>query len=139
MKGRQIMSIEKKYFGKTQGGEDVYNYTITAGDISVTLSEFGGAIVKLFTPDRNGKMTDIVCGYDALSDYENGDGYQGALIGRFGNRIGKGKFTLTDKIKDGKVYVSDEITPDIWRVRDPEGNIPNQIDCAKIILEKISK
>lgn len=94
MKGRQIMSIEKKYFGKTQGGEDVYTYTITAGDISVTLSEFGGAIVKLFTPDRNGKMTDIVCGYDALSDYENGDGYQGALIGRFGNRIGKGKFTL---------------------------------------------
>ena len=41
--------------------------------------------------------------------------------------------------ENGKVYVSDEITPDIWRVRDPEGNIPNQIDCAKIILEKISK
>ena len=41
--------------------------------------------------------------------------------------------------ENGKVYVADEITPDIWRVRDPEGNIPNQIDCAKIILEKISK
>ena len=41
--------------------------------------------------------------------------------------------------KNGKVYVADEITPDIWRVRDENGNIPNQIDCAKLILEKISK
>ena len=40
--------------------------------------------------------------------------------------------------ENGKVYVADEITPDIWRVRDPEGNIPNQIDCAKIILDKIN-
>ncbi len=40
--------------------------------------------------------------------------------------------------ESGKVYVADEITPDIWRVRDTDGNIPNQIDCAKIILEKIN-
>ena len=39
--------------------------------------------------------------------------------------------------QDGKVYVADEITPDIWRVRDPNGKIPNQIECAKLILEKI--
>ena len=37
----------------------------------------------------------------------------------------------------GKIYLADEITPDIWRVKDPDGNIPNQIDCAKLILEKI--
>ncbi|MBR3928831.1 MAG: phosphoribosylaminoimidazolesuccinocarboxamide synthase [Clostridia bacterium] len=41
--------------------------------------------------------------------------------------------------ENGKIYVADEITPDIWRVRDENGNIPNQIDCAKMILEKISK
>lgn len=41
--------------------------------------------------------------------------------------------------ENGKIYVADEITPDIWRVRDENGNIPNQIDCAKIILDKISK
>ena len=41
--------------------------------------------------------------------------------------------------ENGKMYVADEITPDIWRVRDTNGNIPNQIDCAKIILDKISK
>ena len=40
--------------------------------------------------------------------------------------------------ENGKIYVADEITPDIWRVRDTNGNIPNQIDCAKIILEKIN-
>ena len=39
--------------------------------------------------------------------------------------------------ENGKMYVVDEITPDIWRVRDEKGNIPNQIDCAKLILEKI--
>ena len=39
--------------------------------------------------------------------------------------------------ESGKIFVADEITPDIWRVKDPEGNIPNQIDCAKLILEKI--
>ena len=39
----------------------------------------------------------------------------------------------------GKIYLADEITPDIWRVKDPAGNIPNQIDCAKLILEKIKK
>ena len=39
----------------------------------------------------------------------------------------------------GKIYLADEITPDIWRVKDPDGNIPNQIDCAKLILEKIKK
>ena len=41
--------------------------------------------------------------------------------------------------ENGKIYVADEITPDIWRVKDENGNIPNQIDCAKMILEKISK
>ena len=40
--------------------------------------------------------------------------------------------------ENGKIYVADEITPDIWRVRDANGNIPNQIDCAKIILDKIN-
>ena len=39
----------------------------------------------------------------------------------------------------GKIYVADEITPDIWRVKDESGNIPNQIDCGKMLLEKISK
>ena len=41
--------------------------------------------------------------------------------------------------EEGKIYVADEITPDIWRVKDENGNIPNQIDCAQMILAKINK
>ena len=95
MGGMISMSIEKKVFGTTKNGETVHSYTITSeGGISVTLIEFGAAINTLFVPDKNGNAVDVVCGYDKLSDYEDGDGYQGAVVGRFGNRIGKGKFTL---------------------------------------------
>lgn len=93
------MNIEKKYFGTT-GGQIVDKYTMTVDSgMSVSIITFGGAINKLLVPDRNGKLTDIVGGYDDLIDYVEGDGYQGALIGRWGNRICKGKFTL-----DGKEY-----------------------------------
>ena len=89
------MSIEKQVFGTTKNGETVHAYTITSeSGISVTLLEFGATVNKLFVPDKNGNAVDVVCGYDKLSDYENADGYQGAVVGRFGNRIGKGKFTL---------------------------------------------
>ena len=93
------MNIEKKYFG-TVGGKtvDIYTMTVDSG-MSVSIITFGGAIQKLLVPDRCGKLTDIVGGYDDLSDYVEDDSYQGAVIGRWGNRIGKGKFTL-----DGKEY-----------------------------------
>ena len=94
------MKAIKEFFAKTQSNEDVYTYTLENNNgMSVCISEFGGAIVKLLVPDKNGNLSDIVCGYDTLSSYEMSDGYQGALIGRFGNRIGKARFTL-----DGVTY-----------------------------------
>lgn len=88
------MNIEKKYFGTTNGRDvDMYTMTVDSG-MSVSIITFGGAIQKLLVPDRSGKLTDVVGGYDDLIDYVEGDGYQGALIGRWGNRICKGKFTL---------------------------------------------
>ena len=93
------MNIEKTYFGTT-GGKTVDKYTMTVDSgMSVSIITLGGAIQKLLVPDRNGKLTDVIGGYDDLIDYVEGDGYQGALIGRWGNRICKGKFTL-----DGKEY-----------------------------------
>lgn len=93
------MNVEKKYFGEADGkAVDLYTLTVDSG-MSVSILTFGGAINKLLVPDRCGKLTDIVGGYDDLIDYVEGDGYQGALIGRWGNRICKGKFTL-----DGKEY-----------------------------------
>ena len=89
------MNIKKELFGKLADGKEVYSYTLkNTNGMSVDIISYGGAIVKICVPDRNGCFTDVVGGYDCLESYVNGDGYQGALIGRFGNRINKGKFTL---------------------------------------------
>ena len=94
------MSIEKKAFGILSDGRKVSAYTLrNENGMKVKIIDFGGAIVQIKVPDKDGNRVDVICGYDQLDSYVNGDGYQGALIGRFGNRIGKGKFTL-----DGKAY-----------------------------------
>ena len=85
-------------YGLTTDGREAKAYTITnSNGAAVTISDFGGIITKLLVPDKDGKLTDVVLGYDSASDYENGGGYLGALIGRFGNRIGKGHFVLNGK------------------------------------------
>lgn len=94
------MSIEKKLFGVLGDGTEVYSYTLAndAG-IEVKIISYGGAVVSLKVPDRYGCTCDVVGGYDSLDSYVRGDGYQGAIIGRWGNRIAKGRFAL-----DGKEY-----------------------------------
>lgn len=94
------MSISKEYFGKLDDGRVVLLYKLE-NDLgaSAYITDFGATIVKLFVPDQNGKLDDVVCGYDNLDSYIHGDGYQGATIGRYGNRIANGRFIL-----DGKEY-----------------------------------
>lgn len=58
------------------------------------VTNYGGRLVSVMVPDKNGKMTDVVLGYDNIADYIASDGNFGALIGRYGNRIAQGKFTL---------------------------------------------
>ena len=92
------MSISKKLFGKLADGTEVYAYTLrNANGMKVKIITYGGAIVQIKVPDKNGCVTDVIGGYDCLESYVGGDGYQGALIGRWGNRICKGKFTLEGK------------------------------------------
>jgi aldose 1-epimerase len=92
--------MTKSLWGKTKDGADVHLYTLTSGNIEVRLSDFGAHLVAVRTPDRNGKVADVVFGFDQLDPYlKGGNGYQGALIGRYGNRIGKGQFTI-----DGTTY-----------------------------------
>ena len=120
------MSVTKKFFGKLSDGREVYTYTLkNAAGMKVKLSEFGAAIVKLVTPDRNGTFTDVVCGYDSMYGYENGDGYQGAVVGRWGNRIAKGRFTLDGveyqlSLNNGNNHLHggavDKISHKIWSV-----------------------
>lgn len=92
------MAIVKDLFGTLPCGTPVYRYTMRNDNgMRVSILNFGGAIQSLCVPDRDGKVADIVGGYDNIESYVNGDGYQGALIGRFGNRIAKGRFTLEGK------------------------------------------
>ena len=92
--------ITKKLFGTLADGREVYAYTLeNKNGMSVRILDRGGIINQINAPDKEGRFTDVVGGYDNLDYYVNASGYQGALIGRFGNRIAGGKFTL-----DGKEY-----------------------------------
>ncbi len=87
--------ITKANFGKTADGQNVDIYTLTnKRGTEVKITNYGGIITSLKTKDRNGKLDDIVLGFDNLDAYLKGHPYFGALIGRYGNRIAKGRFTL---------------------------------------------
>lgn len=91
--------ITSRVFGKTAQGEEVLAFTLSDGAASATVLNFGGIVQSIVVPDRSGKPTDVILGYNDVAGYENNGGYLGALIGRFGNRIGEGKLTV-----DGKEY-----------------------------------
>jgi len=92
--------IQVSDFGKTKNGDTVYRFVLanTKGFEAVVIS-YGAALVSLRAPDRNGKSADIVLGYDSLDGYEQDKAFFGATIGRYGNRIAGGQFTL-----DGTVF-----------------------------------
>ena len=93
--GEKKMDIKKQAFGKTEDGKSVDSYTLTnTHGLKAEIITYGGIVTSLQVPDRNGKFADIVLGCDDVNDYAKKSPYFGALIGRFGNRIAKGKFTL---------------------------------------------
>lgn len=91
------MRIDKKPFGKTSDGQQVDLYTLSNAGIQVGILNLGGIVNFLKVPDKRGILTDIVLGYDTVAEYEQNDGYFGALIGRCANRIAQGRFTLGGK------------------------------------------
>ncbi len=91
--------ITTSVFGKTAAGEEVLAFTFQDGKNSATILNLGGTVQSVKVPDKNGKLTDVICGYSDVAGYEKYGGYLGALIGRYGNRIGEGKLTV-----DGKEY-----------------------------------
>jgi aldose 1-epimerase len=93
-----MIQVSKQEFGTTIQGTKVFLYTLTnKSKMSVSVSTFGGTVVSVKVPDRNGILTDVVLGYDDLKNYETQDKYIGALIGRCGNRIAKGQFKLNGR------------------------------------------
>ena len=92
------MAAKKEAFGKNQFGQDVDLFTLTNGSgIKVRIMNHGGTIVSLETPDRNGKMADIVLGHDTAAEYVKATPYFGCAVGRFANRIKAGRFTVDEK------------------------------------------
>lgn len=88
-------SISKIEFGKTTDGTPVQLYTLrNSQGMTATIMTYGGIVTSLQTPDRDGKFGDVVLGYDNLDGYLKSTPYFGALIGRYGNRIARGKFSL---------------------------------------------
>jgi len=92
--------ITRTAFGTTADGKPVELFTITnAHGVEVRIMTYGATVVSLRTPDRGGHLGDIVLGYPTLAGYLAQSPYFGAIVGRYGNRIAKGRFSL-----DGKMY-----------------------------------
>jgi aldose 1-epimerase len=92
--------VARAPFGETPGGRRVDAYTVTnACGLELRAITYGGAIVSLRTPDRAGRLADVVLGFDSLEGYLTDSPYFGAIVGRYGNRIAAGRFTL-----DGTTY-----------------------------------
>ena len=88
-------SVQRAPFGTLPDGQAVEIFTLTnASGIELKAIGYGGIITSLRVPDRNGKLDDIVLGFDRLDDYLKDHPFFGAIIGRYGNRIARGQFTL---------------------------------------------
>jgi len=98
--GKEKASVKKEAFGKTPEGVEVELYTlINTSGMTAKIMTYGAILTELDVPDRDGKMGDVVLGFDDLKGYLAGHPYFGATVGRVANRIAKGRFTL-----DGKEY-----------------------------------
>ncbi len=89
------LSMTQKVFGVLPDGRQVFQYTLqnSSGAI-VRIINYGAVVTELRVPDRNGTIEDVVLGYDSLQKYIDDTGHFGAIVGRYGNRIGKGRFEL---------------------------------------------
>ena len=92
--------VEKSSFGKLPNGTEIEQYTLTNSKSAVAkVITYGGTLTELWTSDKAGKNADVVLGFDNLAQYAGEHPFFGATVGRYGNRIAKGKFSI-----DGKEY-----------------------------------
>lgn len=96
----QAAELSRKPFGTLPSGESVEALTLTNGNgVSATVITYGATLQSLIAPGRDGKSADVALGFTDAAGYANNNSYFGASVGRFANRIGKGRFSL-----DGKTY-----------------------------------
>jgi aldose 1-epimerase len=91
--------ITTEFFGLMPDGDSTWLYTLTSEDVTVKITNYGGIVTEIITPDKEGNPGNVALGFDNLEQYLAGHPYFGALIGRFGNRIAKGSFEI-----DGETY-----------------------------------
>lgn len=92
--------MAKSFWGNTAEGAEIHLYTLTSGQIEVRITDFGAHLVAIRTPDRTGKVADICLGFDSLQGYlQVPNAYLGAVVGRYGNRIARGRFVI-----DGETF-----------------------------------
>ncbi len=92
------MGITTKSFGKTTKGEEATLYTLeNKNGMKAVFSDFGAVLVQLWVPDKDGKLADVVLGFDTLQEYEVNPTFFGSFIGRCGNRIGGARFEINGK------------------------------------------
>lgn len=90
--------VTKADFGKLPNGSGVDVYTLADATLNIRIITFGAHVISVKAPDRDGKIADVVLGYDTLAEYVTDNRtYMGSVVGRYGNRIGKGQFTLGGK------------------------------------------
>lgn len=105
------MNIQKNHYGKLQDGSPVDIFTLTnSNGMTVKIINYGGTIVSIEVPDKNGKTDDVTLGFDTLEEYCKFSNYFGALIGRHANRIENSKFELNGTVyqlaaNDGKNHL----------------------------------
>ncbi len=93
------VTVSSELWGKADN-QDIYRFTLkNANGMQIQLINWGAYITSIMVPDRNGKFEDVVVGYDDFSGYHTDNGYMGPIVGRFGNRIDHGQFTI-----DGQKY-----------------------------------
>jgi aldose 1-epimerase len=93
-------TVGKMDWGKTAAGHPVQIFTLSDADLKIRITTFGARVVSIEAPDRNGVKADVVLGYKDVSQYEADTGtYFGSIVGRYGNRIAKGTYTI-----DGKTF-----------------------------------
>lgn len=126
--------ITKSEFGVTPNGEVIYKYTlVNKNGMQMEVISFGGIITSLTAPDKDGNYEDIVLGYTTPEEYFNGNPYFfGAAIGRYGNRIAKGKFSLEGEkyqltVNDGpnSLHGGKGFDKRVWKITPLEGETPS--------------
>lgn len=120
-----VSSVTMTSFGKLPDGREAKLYSlVNANGVRADVTDYGAIIVRLFVPDRSGRLDDVVLGYNRVEDYAKVTPYFGAVVGRVGNRIAHGKFTL-----DGKAYT-------LATNNDP-GGIPCHLHGGNVGFDKV--